>query len=456
MTLDRPLPHNLSAERAILGSILLHQEALLQAASTLEPGHFYRDAHRRLFAAMQRLADGGRSIDLVTLTAELARVGDMEHIGGPAYVAALVDGMPRAANVADYAAVVREHATRRDLIASMSKTLEAAFDAEETATDLVAQAQESLTAVCGTARAQGFVSLESQLGPCLERLEWLHANKGMSGLRSGLVDLDAMTRGFTPGQLVLVAGRPSMGKTSLALNIAEYAAHPARGKKVGVFSLEMSVGDLMQRLIASQARVDSHRMQGGYLSDSEWRRVSAVIANLGELAISIDDDGQTTVAQMRAKAKRLQAEQGLDLVIVDYVQLMDGGTQSRRSDGRVAEISAISRGLKGLAKDLDVPVIALSQLSRATETRQDHRPILSDLRESGALEQDADLVLFLYRDEYYHHDSEAKGQAEVIVAKHRNGPIGTVRVRFDREFTRFDNLEQPSLYEDRWTPAGGH
>jgi len=443
----RVLPHSLEAERAILGAVLLHADAWHEASEFVRPGDFFRDGHRRIWSAMLRLSALGTAIDYVTIKDALGRSGDLEESGGPAYLAALTDGMPRRANVEHYARIVREKADLRALIFAGQKMIGAAYEAGEDARDVLESAEQTIFQITsGNGPGSGFVGVGAVMGEVLERLEASQgARRGqLAGLPTGFDDLDNMTRGLQPGQIVLVAARPSMGKSAFAVNIAEHVATVA-GRTVGVFSLEMSREELAIRSVTSIARVDSHRLQGGYLGAGEWARVSEAIATLSGANLHIDETGAIGVWEMRSRARRLQAEHGLDLLIVDYVQLMAG--TSKRAENRTIELGEISRGLKQLAKELRIPIVVLSQLSRAPELRTDHRPMLSDLRESGALEQDADLVLFLYRDEYYNPGGTLRdgtpnaGIADVIVAKHRNGPIGAVSLRFNKQYTRFDNLD---------------
>ncbi len=438
---ERALPHNLEAERSVLGAILLHNEAFNLAAEVIDAHDFYRDAHRRIFDKMVKLSERGHAIDLVTLKEELARSGELEEVGGPAYIAALVDGVPRSTNVEHYARIIKEKSTLRSLIFSANKILETAYGAEEEADAILDQAEHAIFAIADRKVRDGFVSIRDLAHASLETIEQLHARRELvTGVPTGFVDLDEMTSGLQPSDLIIVAARPSMGKTSLVLNIAQHVG-TRTNRSVGVFSLEMSKEQLFLRMLTAEARIDAQKMRRGYLGERDWGRLSAAIGALSEAKIFIDDTPSIGVLEMRAKCRRLAAEHGLDLVIVDYIQLM----QARgRFENRTLELASISRSLKALAKELGVPVIALSQLSRAPEARADHRPQLSDLRESGALEQDADVVIFIYREDMYRDRDEGAGDqdgvAELIIGKQRNGPTGVVKLAFIREFTRFENL----------------
>ena len=438
---ERTLPHNLEAERSVLGAILLHNDAFNLAAEVIDSHDFFRDAHRRIFDKMVKLAERGDAIDLVTLKEELGRSGDLEEVGGPAYITALVDGVPRSMNIEHYARIIKEKATLRSLIFSANKILATAYEAEEEADAILDQAEHAIFAIADDNVRDGFVSLRDLARGSLETIEKLHARKELvTGVPSGFADLDAMTSGFQSSDLIIVAGRPSMGKTSLVLNVAQHVGTKT-DLTVGMFSLEMSKEQLFLRMLTAEARIDAHRLRGGFLGERDWGRLSQAIGTLSETKIFVDDTPSIGVLEMRAKCRRLAAEHGLNLVIVDYIQLMQG---RGRFENRTLELASISRSLKGLAKELSVPIVVLSQLSRAPESRADHRPQLSDLRESGALEQDADVVIFIYREDQYVDRSQpptdAQGIAELIVGKQRNGPTGVVKLAFIREFTRFENL----------------
>jgi replicative DNA helicase len=434
---ERPLPHNLEAERSVLGAILIQNEAYNLAAELLRPEDFYRDAHRRVFNRIIALAERGMAVDFVTLKEELARAGELDTVGGPAYIASLVDGVPRATNIEYYAKIVKEKAVLRSLIGAANTILLDAYEADQDAADILDRAEHSIFQIAEGRIRSGFVSLADIAQDSVEAIQKAHEEKKtITGVPTGFEDLDALTSGFQRGDLVIIAARPSMGKTSLALNVAQHVGTKT-GKTVGVFSLEMSREQLFMRMLSSEAMIDGHALRTGFLRTDDWGRLTEALGVLGQAKVFIDDTPGIGVLEMRAKSRRLAAEHGLHLLIVDYIQLMQG---RGRFDNRTQELGAISRALKGLAKELSIPVVVLSQLSRAPEARSDHRPQLSDLRESGALEQDADVVILIYREDAYSRDAENTGVAEIIVAKQRNGPTDTVRLAFIRERTRFENL----------------
>jgi replicative DNA helicase len=439
---ERTLPHNLEAEKSVLGAILVHNEAFNHAAELIDSRDFFRDAHRRIFDRMVALSERGDAIDFVTLKEELSRGGELDEVGGPAYIASLADGVPRSANVEYYARIVKEKATLRNLIHSANKILAEAYQAEDEPDLILDEAERAIFAIAEDRIRAGFVPLRDLVQSSFTTIEKLQQHKGtVTGVPTGFIDLDEMTSGLQPSDLVLVAARPSMGKTSFVLNIAQHIG-TATDMTVGFFSLEMSKEQLFMRMLTSEARIDAHRFRTGYLNEKDYGRLSHALGTLAEARVFIDDTASIGVLEMRAKARRLKAEHGLHLLIIDYIQLMQG---RGRFESRQAEIASISRSLKGLAKELSVPIVALSQLSRASETRADHRPQLSDLRESGALEQDADVVMFIYREEQYRDadgnaNQDAEGTAEIIIGKQRNGPVGTAKLAFIKEHTRFENL----------------
>ncbi len=438
---ERTLPHNLEAERSVLGAILLHNDAFNLVAEIVDTRDFFRDAHRRIFDKMVKLSERNDAIDLITLKDELGRSGDLDEVGGPAYITALVDGVPRSANVEHYARIIKEKATLRNLIFSANKILANAYSAEEEADTILDQAEHAIFAIADDKVRDGFVAVRELAHASLDTIEKLHARKELiTGVPTGFTDLDEMTSGLQPSDLIIVAARPSMGKTSLVLNMAQHVGTKT-GKTVGVFSLEMSKEQLFLRMLTAEARIDAHRLRRGFLGERDWGRLSQAIGTLSETKIFIDDSPSIGTLEMRAKCRRLKAEHDLDLVMIDYIQLMQG---RGRFENRTLELASISRSLKGLAKELNVPIVVLSQLSRAPESRADRRPQLSDLRESGALEQDADVVLFIYREDQYADKNapptDAQGVAEIIIGKQRNGPTGVVRLAFIKEFTRFENL----------------
>ncbi len=434
---ERTLPHNLEAERCVLGAILIHNEAFNVAAELIDSHDFFRVAHRLVFDKMVGLNERGHVIDLVTIKDELGRSGHLDEVGGAAYVAGLADGVPRSTHVEHYARIVKEKATLRNLIHSASKILSTAYEAEQDAGTVLDQAEQEIFSIAEDRIHTGFVPLGDLVQGSFTAIENLQQHKGLvTGIPTGFVDLDNLTSGFQPSDLIIIAARPSMGKTSFVLNVAQHIGTKT-DRTVGFFSLEMSREQLFMRMLTSEAEVDSHRFRGGFLSERDYGRLSTALGRLAEARVYIDDSAGLGVLEARAKARRLKAEHGLDLLVIDYIQLMQG---RGRFENRTQEVASISRALKGLAKELAVPVVALSQLSRAPESRSDRRPQLSDLRESGALEQDADVVMFIYRDEQYGATPENENLAEIIIGKQRNGPTGTVKMAFLKQYTRFANL----------------
>jgi replicative DNA helicase len=423
--------------------MLIDQDAALRAVELLRPEMFYREAHRRLFRAMATLTDARIVLDHVTLRDELTRRGELEDAGGVEYLAELVDAVPTSANLEFHANIVKEKAIFRRLIDAATSIVTDAYAAKTGAGELLDSAESRVFQISQDRRDAGFSRIKEMLWPTMERIETLQkSGKSITGVPSGFVDLDEMTSGFQPSELIIVAARPSMGKTSLCLNVATHAALEGHG--VAIFSLEMSKDSLVQRMLCAEARVDSQLVRRGMLRDHDFTKLARAAGILQGAPIWIDDLPAQTLLEMRSKARRLKAEYDLGLIVVDYLQLMRSPDYA---DNRVQEISDISRSLKALARELEVPVIALSQLSRASEQRGGERkPILSDLRDSGAIEQDADVVVFIHRPEMYQkEDSDGRsleGIAEIIVAKHRNGPTGTVDLHFEKSITRFDNLSE--------------
>ena len=446
---ERTLPHNLDAERSVLGAILLDNEVFNTAISIVTSAAFFRDAHRRIFERMTVLVERRSAIDFVILREELERAGELEEVGGAAYLASLVDGVPRATNVEYYARIVKEKATLRSLIYAANKIVANAYEADQDADLILDDAEGAIFAVAEDRVKAGFVPMRQLVQESFPKIEKLFEHQSfITGVGTHLVDLDKMTRGFQPGDLIIVAARPSMGKTSLVLNICQHVAtHPVPGTNqmgvAGVFSLEMSKEQLFMRMLSSEAGIDSFRLQSGQIGQREYGQITHAMETLAEAQLFVDDSAGVGVLEMRAKARRLQAEHGLNILAVDYVQLMTG---RGKAENRTLELGAISRSLKGLAKELNVPIIVLSQLSRAPEARSDKRPMLSDLRESGALEQDADVVIMIFREEMYKVDkserAESDGIAELIIAKQRNGPTGTVKTAFIAGQTKFMPLAQ--------------
>ena len=438
---ERSLPHNLEAERAVLGAILIHNDAFNVAAELIDAADFYRHAHQRVFDTMVALSERGQAIDFVTVKDELGRGGDLDDVGGPAYIAALADGVPRSTNVEHYARIVKGHATLRALIHSATRIVTTAYRADQDADTVLDEAEREIFAIAEDRVHAGFVPLADLVDGGITAIEQLQAHKGLvTGIPTGFDDIDSLTAGLQPADLIIVAARPSMGKTAFVLNVAQHVGTKT-DKTVGFFSLEMAKEQLFLRMLTTEAEVDAHRLRTGLLSDDDYARLSPAMERLSNARVHIDDTAGIGVLEMRAKSRRLQAEHGLDLVIIDYIQLMQG---RGRFENRTQELASISRALKGLAKELGVPVVALSQLSRAPESRGDRRPQLSDLRESGALEQDADVVMFIFREEMYDEKPENAGIAEIIIGKQRNGPTGTVRLAFLKQQTRFGLLSHDS------------
>ena len=433
---DKGLPSNVEAERSILGAILLDNAVCNQAIELLRREDFFLDSNRRIFDKMVALTERLMPIDLITLSDELRRAGEFEQIGGATYIASLIDGVPRTDTIEPYAKLVKQKSMLRKLITASQQIVSLAFEEEDDADVIIDKAEQMIFRIAEDRVRQGFQYIGDVAHRRLEQIEQMAGRPEMiTGVPTGFTDFDRMTSGLQRQELVVIAARPSMGKTALALNMAQYASKNAN--VVGIFSLEMSAEQLVSRLLCSEARVDAHRLRTGYLNREEWARLADALRRLCETKVFIDDTAAVGVMEMRAKCRRLKAEHGLDLLIVDYLQLMAG---RGRIESRQQEVSQISRDLKGLAKELDIPVVALSQLSRAPETRSEHKPQLSDLRESGAIEQDSDVVCFIYREEIYNPTDENQGTAELIIGKQRNGPTGTVQLAFLKEFTRFENM----------------
>jgi replicative DNA helicase len=445
---DRTPPFSLEAETAVLGGMLIDREAVTRAIEHLNESMFYREANRRLYRAMVRLYERGDVIDVITLSDELKKTAEMDAAGGFDYLAALVDAVPTAANLEYHARIVRDKALLRRLVEQASQIIRDVYDQGERQVDEILDAAEArIFQVAESHKREGFVWIKEILWSAFEHIEKLQESAGgITGVPTGFPDLDRMTTGFQKGDLVIVAGRPSMGKTSWVLNVA---ANASIGHNVAsaIFSLEMSSSQLVQRLLCAEGRIDAQKLRRGRLSQEEHQRLAAAAGHLNTAPIWIDDSPGSNVLEIRAKARRLQSElrsdgKDLGVVVLDYLQLMSSAS---RTESRVQEVSEISRGLKALARELEVPVIALSQLSRGPEQRTDKRPMLSDLRESGSIEQDADLVMFLYRPEYYappEKREELEGKAELIVGKQRNGPTGVVELFFQKAYTRFDSVAQ--------------
>jgi replicative DNA helicase len=434
---ERGLPQSLDAERSVLGAIILENEAIYQILDVLKSEDFYAENHRVLYERLTEMISGSRAVDLVTLREELARTGELDQIGGIAYIATLIDTLPTSRNVLHYGQIIKEKAVLRRLIRAGYDIIESSYRQEDETGEILNNAERSIFAIAEDRVRIGFQSLKDLADGAWTRINFIHENPGvLTGLETGFSDLDQLTSGLQASDLIIIAGRPSMGKTAFAMNVAQNVGVRLK-KTVGIFSLEMSKDQLMLRFLCSEARLDSHRLKVGGFTRDEWSRLMRTMAILSESKIFLDDSSGLTPIEMGAKARRLKAEQGLDLIIIDYLQMM---RMKGRYDNRQQEITAISRSLKELAKELNVPVIALSQLHRGPETRgKDHKPMLSDLRESGAIEQDADLVCFIYREEVYEPTEENRGLAEILVRKQRNGPTGDIELVFLKEYTRFEN-----------------
>jgi replicative DNA helicase len=439
-------PHSVEAEQSLLGALLLDNQAFDRIADLVSGEDFYRDDHRRIWRHIARLAELGRPADVVTVAESIEASEDKDKAGGPAYVAALAQNTPSAINIRRYAELVRERAVQRRLAHVATEIAEAALSpAGKDVGQLLDEAESKIFQIAesGARKDQGLLEIKPVLARVFERIDHLyHRDNGsdVTGVPTGYIKLDQMTSGLQGGDLVIIAGRPSMGKTALALNIAEHVAVD-NGLPVAVFSMEMSSSQVATRMLGSIARIDQHKLRTGRLTDGEWSNLSEAIGKLHDTPIYIDEGGALTSLEVRARARRLKRQfSKLGVIVIDYLQLMSASNQG---ENRATEISEISRSLKAMAKELDVPVIALSQLNRALEQRPNKRPQMADLRESGAIEQDADLILAIYRDEVYNQDSPEKGKAEVNILKQRNGPIGTVMLTFLGQFTRFENYQDP-------------
>ena len=429
----KTLPYNLEAEESILGGILIKPDAISQILEILKPDDFYKISHKIIYEAMLKLYETGNIIDPVILMDKIKKGNKLDEIGGEEALFEIMNSVPTAANITNYARIVNEKAILRNIINVGTGIVEMAYEGYEEVEQILDKAENMIFKVSENKEKKEIVSVKDLIDDEFERLEKVYQNKGeVTGIGSGFKQFDTMTSGFHPSDLVIIAARPSMGKTAFALNLALNAALKQK-KGVLIFSLEMSNSQIFQRLISAESKVPLNKLRNGFLASDEWSKVGLSTGRLAETPIYIADVPNVTVMEIRALCRRLKAEGNLDMILIDYLQLIKGsGRESRQQ-----EISEISRNLKGLARELDVPVISLSQLSRAPEQRSDRRPMLSDLRDSGAIEQDADMVVFLYRDDYYNEDSEFKGLAEIIIGKQRNGPVGTVQLKFFNEITKF-------------------
>ncbi|MGG1518998.1 replicative DNA helicase [Paenibacillus oryzisoli] len=439
MFMDRIPPQNIEAEQAVLGAILIHSDSLITAMERITSDDFYRGAHQRIFEAIVELAEEQEPVDLITLTARLQNKAQLEEIGGVTYLSELANAVPTAANIDYYAAIVEEKSMLRRLIRTATQIVSDGYANEDNVGSMLSEAEAKILEISQRRSSTGFVVIRDVLMEVFEKVETLYSNKGSStGVPSGFIDLDKMTSGFQRSDLIILAARPSVGKTAFALNVAQNVGVRAK-ETVAIFSLEMGAAQLVQRMVCAEANVDANRMRTGMLEGDDWEKLTMAIGALSEANVYIDDSAQITVADIRAKCRRLQQEKGLGMILIDYLQLIAG---RGKGDNRQQEVSEISRTLKQIARELNVPVIALSQLSRGVEQRQDKRPMMSDLRESGSIEQDADIVAFLYRDDYYDKESEKKNIIEIIIAKQRNGPVGTVELAFLKQFNKFVNMDR--------------
>jgi replicative DNA helicase len=437
--IERVPPQNNDAEMAILGSMLIEENAINEALEIITEDCFYKNAHKKIFSSIVNLFSNNKPVDLITLTEELKQSNQLDEVGGASYLTMLANAVPTAANIKHYARIAKEKSILRSLINSATQIVTKAYEPEVNVDETLDSAESMIFEISDRRIEGNFISLKEIIKDSIETIDRLYQQKAhVTGVPSGFIDFDIKTAGLQQSDLIVIAGRPSMGKSAFAISIAEYASI-VEHMPVAIFSLEMSKEQLVQRLLCSHARVDVHKVRSGYFAPSDWPKLTAAAGKLSEAPIFIDDTPAITVMELRAKARRLKAHHDIKLIFVDYLQLM---RSSRTSENRQQEISEISRSLKALARELNIPLVAISQLSRAVESRTDHRPQLSDLRESGAIEQDADVVVLLLREEYYTPTLENKGIAEVIIAKQRNGPTGSLKLSFIKEYARFDNLAQ--------------
>ncbi len=442
---DRVPPQSKEAEQSVLGSMIIDREAIFSAAELLSEDDFYSTAHQKIYGSIISLSEKGEPVDLVTLSEELQRRQSLEEVGGRAYLVTLANAVPTAANIEYHSQIVREKSILRALIQTATGIVTKSFETPHNVDEFLDEAEQLIFEIGKRGKQQGFSSLKEVLVQAFDRIEKLYdEKKGVTGLATGFTDLDRLTSGLQNSDLIVVAARPSMGKTTLALNMAQQIA--VREKRTtAIFSMEMSKDQLAQRLLCAESQIDAQNMRRGFLSQEEWHKLTRAVGPLSESPLYIDDSASLSVMEVRAKARRLKAEKGLEAIFVDYLQLMRG---YGRSESRQQELSEISRALKALAKELEVPVVALSQLSRAVEKRPDRRPILSDLMESGGIEANADLVMFIYRDSYYNKDSDKGNIAEISIAKQRNGPTGLIELYFLDRYTKFANVARESVREE--------
>lgn len=436
---DRLPPQNIEAEQAVLGAIFLEPQSLTLASEILIPEDFYRSTHQKIFNVMLKLNDLGKAVDLITVTEELAASKILEDTGGVSYLSELAGSVPTAANIEYYAKIVEEKSLLRRLIRTATDIAQDGYNREDEVTTLLSEAEKSILEVAQRKNAGAFHNIKDVLVRTYDNIELLTNRKGdVTGIATGFSELDRMTAGFQRNDLIIVAARPSVGKTAFALNIAQNVATKT-GENVAIFSLEMGAEQLVMRMLCAEGNINAQNLRTGSLTDEDWGKLTMAMGSLSNAGIFIDDTPGVRIGDIRSKCRRLKQEHGLGMILIDYLQLIQGN--GRPGENRQQEVSEISRSLKQLARELEVPVIALSQLSRGVEQRQDKRPMMSDIRESGSIEQDADIVAFLYRDDYYDKETENKNIIEIIIAKQRNGPVGTVQLAFVKEYNKFVNLE---------------
>ncbi|MHA6250302.1 replicative DNA helicase [Oceanobacillus sp. CAU 1775] len=449
--IDRTPPHNIEAEQSVIGAIFLAPDSFSAASEILLPDDFYRASHQRIFAAMLKLSDRGEPIDIITVTTYLNNVKQLEEAGGVAYLTQVAESVPTAANIEYYCRIVEEKALLRRLIRAATDIVTSGFENEDNIEDVLNEAEKQILEVSSKNNSGSFKEIKDVLIDVYDNIEKLHESDGdVTGIPTGYQELDRITSGFQRNDLIIVAARPSVGKTAFALNIAQNVAVKTN-ENVAIFSLEMGADQLVQRMLCAEGNIDSHRLRSGQLLPEDWGKLTMAMGSLSNAGIFIDDSPGIRVSEIRSKCRRLKQEHGLGMIMIDYLQLISGSANSK--ENRQQEVSEISRSLKGLARELEVPLIALSQLSRGVESRQDKRPMMSDLRESGSIEQDADIVGFLYRDDYYDSESEKQNIIEIIISKQRNGPTGTVELAFVKEYNKFVDLDYRYSDSDIPQPA---
>ncbi|MFE4704859.1 replicative DNA helicase [Peribacillus simplex] len=437
---DRIPPQNIEAEQAVLGAIFLEPSSLTVTSEVLIPEDFYRSSHQKIFNVMLKLNDEGKAVDLITVTEELAATKNLEEVGGVSYLSELAGSVPTAANIEYYARIVEEKSLLRRLIRTATNIAQEGYSREDEVEELLGEAEKTIMEVAQRKNSGAFQNIKDVLVSTYDNIEVLTTRTGdVTGIPTGFAELDRMTAGFQRNDLIIVGARPSVGKTAFALNIAQNVATKTE-ENVAIFSLEMGAEQLVMRMLCAEGNINAQNLRTGSLTDEDWRKLTMAMGSLSNAGIYIDDTPGVRIGEIRSKCRRLKQENGLGMILIDYLQLIQG--DGRSGDNRQQEVSEISRSLKALARELKVPVIALSQLSRGVEQRQDKRPMMSDIRESGSIEQDADIVAFLYRDDYYDKESENKNIIEIIIAKQRNGPVGTVSLAFVKEYNKFVNLER--------------